>query len=133
MKLSLTVEDGLWHTEWGYSTVRAKSDKHQAGLSEETQAVYILRPILESDAIGIEHTFIYDFKDDGVNPYSDYDNFGLIKNDRSPKQSYFAVQRVTGLLAECERWFPKNRPRSKVIPPSKRMAGASMLYVLQVR
>jgi hypothetical protein len=89
----------LWHTEWGYSTVRARSDKHQPGLSEETQAVYILRRILESAAIGIEHTFIYDFKDDGVNAYSDYDNFGLIKNDCSPKQSYFAVQRVTGVLA----------------------------------
>jgi len=80
----------LWHTEWGYATVPAKPGK--PGMSEETQAVYILRRLLESEAIGVEHTFIYDFKDDG-------EAFGLIKNDRSPKQSYLALQRITRLLA----------------------------------
>jgi hypothetical protein len=77
----------LWHTEWGYATVPAKQ-----GVSEETQAVYILRRLLESEAIAVEHTFVYDFKDDG-------ENFGLVKNDLSPKTSYFALQRVTRLLA----------------------------------
>jgi hypothetical protein len=90
----------LWHTEWGYSTVHARLDKHQPGLSEETQAVYILRRILESDAIGVEHTFIYDFKDDGTDPHSDYENFGLVKFNCAPKPSYSAVQRVTALLGE---------------------------------
>ena len=89
----------LWHTEWGYSTVEAKPEKRQRTLSQETQAVYIVRRILQSDGVGVEHTFIYDFKDDGTDPYSDYENFGLVKSDRSPKASYFAVQRVTGLLA----------------------------------
>jgi hypothetical protein len=88
----------LWHTEWGYATVSAKPDKHKLGVSEEMQAVYILRRLLESEAIGVEHTFIYDFKDDGLDPYLDYDNFGLVKYDRSPKQAFFALQRVTGLL-----------------------------------
>ncbi|MBV8141323.1 MAG: hypothetical protein JOZ60_04680, partial [Verrucomicrobia bacterium] len=92
----------LWHTEWGYPTVSANPAKHKPGMSEETQAVYIIRRLLESDGIGVEHTFIYDFKDDGVDPYSDYDNFGLIKNARSPKKSYFALQRVTGILARME-------------------------------
>jgi hypothetical protein len=77
----------LWHTEWGYATVPAKD-----GVPEETQAVYIVRRLLESEAIGVEHTFIYDFKDDG-------ENFGLVKNDLSPKKSYIALQKVTGLLA----------------------------------
>jgi hypothetical protein len=79
--------DKLWHTEWGYATLPAKE-----GVSEETQAVYILRRLLESAAIGVEHTFIYDFKDDG-------ENFGLVKNDLSPKKSYLALQKITGLLA----------------------------------
>jgi len=98
----------LWHTEWGYATVSAQPEKHKPGLSEETQAVYIIRRILESDAIGVEHTFIYDFKDDGLDPYSDYDNFGLVRNGRAPKQAYFALQRVTGVLAGMEA-----APRSK--------------------
>jgi hypothetical protein len=96
----------LWHTEWGYSTVRARPEKHQPGLSEETQAVYILRRLLQSVGIGVEHTFIYDFKDDGTDPFSDYDNLGLVRNDRSPKESFFAVQRLTGLLAGMETATP---------------------------
>jgi hypothetical protein len=87
----------LWHTEWGYSTVQAKPGK--PGMSEETQAVYILRRLLESEAAGVEHTFIYDFKDDGADPYSNEQNFGLIHNNLSPKQSYFALRRLTGLIA----------------------------------
>ena len=79
--------DKLWQTEWGYATAPAKQ-----GVPEETQAVYILRRLLESEAAGVEHTFIYDFKDDG-------ENFGLVRNDLSPKKSYFALQRVSGLLA----------------------------------
>jgi hypothetical protein len=80
----------LWHTEWGYATVPAKPDK--PGMSEETQAAYILRRLLESEAAGVEHTFIYDFKDNG-------EKFGLVRNDRSPKPSYFALQRVCKFLA----------------------------------
>jgi hypothetical protein len=99
----------LWHTEWGYPTVDPRPDKHKPGMSEQTQAVYILRRLLESDGLGVEHTFIYDFKDDGADPYSDYDNFGLIKMSRAPKPAYFALQRVTSMLAGME-----------VAPPSKR-------------
>jgi hypothetical protein len=87
----------LWHTEWGYSTVQAKPGK--PGVSEETQAVYILRRLLESEGAGVEHTFIYDFRDDGVDPYSNEQNFGLVHNNLSPKQSYLALQRLTGLIA----------------------------------
>jgi hypothetical protein len=90
----------LWHTEWGYSTARAKPDK--PGMSEETQAVYILRRLLESVAVGVEHTFIYDFKDDGADPYSHEQNFGLIHNNLTAKQAYFGLQRLTGVLAGKE-------------------------------
>jgi hypothetical protein len=92
----------LWHTEWGFATVSANPEKHKPAVSEETQAIYTLRRILESEAIGVEHTFIYDFKDDGTNPLSDYDNFGLVKIGRVPKLAYFALQRVTSVLAGTE-------------------------------
>ena len=72
----------LWHTEWGYATVPAKPDK--PGMSEETQAVYILRRLLESEAIGVEHTFIYDFKDDG-------ENFGLVQQRLFAKAGLFVA------------------------------------------
>jgi hypothetical protein len=89
--------DKLWHTEWGYSTARAKPDK--PGMSEETHAVYILRRLLESEAAGVEHTFIYDFKDDGADLYSHEQNFGLIHYNLSAKPAYFGLQRLTGVLA----------------------------------
>ncbi|MBV8097850.1 MAG: hypothetical protein JOZ31_01700 [Verrucomicrobia bacterium] len=87
----------LWDTEWGYSTERSKSGAPV--MSEETQAVYILRRLLESEATGVEHTFAYDFKDDGADAYSHEQNFGLIHNDLSAKPAYFALQRVTKALA----------------------------------
>lgn len=96
----------LWHTEWGFSTAIPKPDKHKPGISEQAQAVYMLRRILESVAIKVEHTFIYDFKDDGNDPFSDYDNFGLVKNGHSPKQAYFALQKVTRILTGTEAAAP---------------------------
>ena len=90
----------LWHTEWGYPTVHAKPGN--SGMSEETQAAYILRRLLESEANGVEHTFIYDFKDDGNDPYSPEQNFGLIHNNLSAKPAFFALQRLTGFLAGME-------------------------------
>jgi hypothetical protein len=90
----------LWHTEWGYPTIRTKPGK--LGLTEETQAVYLLRRLLESDAAGVEHTFIYAAKDEGIDPYSAGDNFGLVNNDLSAKQAYFSIQRITTALAGME-------------------------------
>ena len=105
----------LWHTEWGYSTVHARPGK--PGISEETQAVYILRRLLESDAAGIEHTFIYDFKDEGVDPYSEGENFGLVHNDCSPKPAYFALQEAAGLLAGTQLTVPAKQASVEHDPP----------------
>jgi hypothetical protein len=107
----------LWHTEWGFSTAIPKPDKHKPGISEEAQAVYMLRRLLESEAIKIEHTFIYDFKDDGTDPFSDYDNFGLVKNGHSPKQAYFALQRVIRIIIGSEAAAPDKRASMEADSP----------------
>jgi hypothetical protein len=112
--------DKLWHTEWGYSTERGKPDK--PGMSEETQAVYILRRILESEAIGVEHTFVYDFKDDGADPNSHEQNFGLIHNDLSAKPAYFALQRLTGFLAGMPAALPAKQASIKIDPTQGELA-----------
>jgi hypothetical protein len=107
----------LWHTEWGYATERSKSNK--PAMSEETQAVYILRRLLESEAIGVEHTFVYDFKDDGADPYSHEQNFGLIHNDLSAKPAYFALQRLTTVLAGMSAAPATKQPAIAVDPAVK--------------
>ena len=107
----------LWHTEWGYSTVHAKPGK--SGISEETQAVYILRRLLESEASGVEHTFIYDFKDDGVDPYSNEQNFGLVHNNLSAKPAYLTLQRLTGFLAGMGTASPAEQASIENDPAAK--------------
>ena len=102
----------VWHTEWGHPTTRSRPEK--LGLSEEGQAAYILRRLLESRAIGVQHTFIYLFKDEGLNPYSDYENFGLVRNDLSRKQAYFVIQRATNLLSATEAVQAGNGAQIKV-------------------
>jgi hypothetical protein len=108
--------DKLWHTEWGYPTVKASPGK--PGMTEETQAVYILRRLLESDAAGVEHTFIYDFKDEGVDPYSEGENFGLIHNDLSPKPAYFALQKAAELLTGTRTASSEKQASVEGVPAS---------------
>jgi hypothetical protein len=88
----------LWHTEWGYSL--APSPASRKGMSEETQANYIMRRIVESFALRVEHSFIYDFLDDGSDPRKEYANYGLAKRNLKPKASYIAVQRLLVLLKD---------------------------------
>jgi hypothetical protein len=107
----------IWHTEWGYSTEQSKSGKPV--ISEDTQAIYILRRILESEAIGVEHTFVYDFKDDGADPYSNEQNFGLIHNDLSAKPAYYALQRVTSTLAGMSAAAPAKQATIEIEPAAK--------------
>jgi hypothetical protein len=107
----------LWHTEWGYSTERSKAGKPV--ISEDAQAVYILRRLLESEGIGVEHTFVYDFKDDGADPYSNEQNFGLIHNDLSAKPAYFALQRVTSTLAGMSPAAPAKQATIEIDPAAK--------------
>ena len=107
----------LWHTEWGYSTQRTKSGK--PAISEDTQAIYILRRLLESEATGVEHTFIYDFKDDGADPYSNEQNFGLVHNDLSAKPAYFALQRVTSILARMNAAARTKQASIEIDPAAK--------------
>jgi hypothetical protein len=112
----------LWHTEWGYATMPPKPGK--PGMSEETQAVYILRRLLESEAAGVEHTFIYDFKDDG-------EHFGLIKNDRSPKQSYFALQRITRLVTGMALAAPAKQALLKTDPAAQQQGLGNRCYTFE--
>jgi hypothetical protein len=98
----------LWHTEWGYATTPPTASK--PGTSEKKQAIYIARRLLESEAIGVEHTFVYDFQDSGS------ETFGLIKGDRSPKISYLALQRVSGRLTGIQPSLPDQQASMVNVP-----------------
>lgn len=90
----------LWLTEWGWPTYHeAKAGGMYPGVTESTQAKYILRRLFLSLGLGVDYTFVYDFVDDGKSPYDAEHHFGLLDADLKPKPSFHAVKRFTELMA----------------------------------
>ncbi len=75
-----------WETEWGTQT--------SPTYSGDNQADYISRRLLSAAGLGVEHTFIYEFKDNGE------ELFGVeSSNPMVPKPSYGVVQQIIASLA----------------------------------
>jgi polysaccharide biosynthesis protein PslG len=80
----------VWVTEIGWP-----SSPQNAGLSERKQAAAAARTFLLSRRFNsMQAVFWYDFVDDGVNPADKESNFGLVRQDLSPKPAYAAVSTV---------------------------------------
>ncbi len=86
----------MWLTEWGNSTFTLPSG---FVVTEQMQAQWEAARLIESHALGVEHSFIYVFKDESVDPHSNYANYGLIHTNLAPKQALGTIDRVTKLLA----------------------------------
>jgi hypothetical protein len=74
-----------WETEWGIGT--------SATFTNANQANYIGRRLLQASGLGIEHTFIYEFQDNGTEYY------GVDSNPSVPKMAFYVVQRIISTLA----------------------------------
>lgn len=77
----------LWETEWGF-----KGSSTDARYTYTLQASRIVARLQMTQAAHIEHTFIYEFKDNGV------ENFGLCDNSGNPKPAYYAVKQFIASL-----------------------------------
>lgn len=77
-----------WETEWGHPTWSA--------FSETNQANFIARRLLQHSGLGVEHSFIYEFKDN----FSEL--FGVETNAFTPKAAYAVVKRVISTLASVK-------------------------------
>ncbi|WP_269524542.1 hypothetical protein [Coraliomargarita parva] len=98
----------IWLTEWGWPTYQEKkAGSLYAGFTESAQAKYILRRLTETIALGVEVNMIYDFKNDGRDPYEAEDNFGLVDYDLNPKPAYYAVKNFCTVMSGFE---PKQIP-----------------------
>src|SRR5690348_9551698 len=80
--------------EWGYS-----SCVH--GVSEETQAAYLVRQQLANLLNGVPLSIWYDWKNDGPDPRENEHNFGTVRPDLTPKPAYHASSVMTRELAGC--------------------------------
>ena len=78
-----------WETEWGIGTTST--------FTNEDQADFIARRLLEESGLGVEHSFIYEFQDNGPELYGvDF------SNPTTPKAAYYVVQRIISTLASVK-------------------------------
>jgi hypothetical protein len=91
----------LWFTEYGCNTEICSGS---FAISNFSQAMYYDRRLLETLGLGVEHSFIYDFKDEGVPGNCDsYAPYGLwtanADNTLSdPKMSQLTITRILNVL-----------------------------------
>jgi hypothetical protein len=75
-----------WETEWGTGTT--------AAFTNTDQADFIARRLLQESGLGVEHSFIYEFEDNGPEHYG-VDS----SNPTTPKTAFYVVQRIVSTLA----------------------------------
>jgi hypothetical protein len=75
-----------WETEWGIGTTTT--------LTNANQATFIARRLLQEAGLGVEHSFIYEFQDNGSEHYG-VDS----SNPTTPKAAFYVVQRIITALA----------------------------------
>jgi hypothetical protein len=85
---ALTSQTNLpkWETEWGIGTTSTFTDANQAD--------FIARRLLEESGLGVEHSFIYEFQDNGTELYG-----VASSNPTTPKVSFYVVKRIISVLA----------------------------------
>lgn len=82
-------------TETGYHTSMAFR-----GVSEKVHGKYMPRIFLEYFRRGIVRTCSYEFVNDWNDPGNSEANYGLLRNDLSPKPAYTALKNLSGLLKD---------------------------------
>jgi hypothetical protein len=84
--LSTETRLPISETEWGIGTTST--------FTNEDQADFIARRLLEEAGLGVDHSFIYEFQDNGTELYG-VDS----ANPTSPKVAYYVVQRIISTLS----------------------------------
>jgi hypothetical protein len=75
-----------WETEWGAGTL--------ATYTNTNQAVFVARRLLQEAGLGVQHSFIYEFKDNGTEHYGIQSS-----NPMTPKLAFTVVQKIISTLA----------------------------------
>jgi hypothetical protein len=94
-------------TETGYDNALGSGDGQS--VPESVSGRYLPRQYLYSFAAGILRTYPYEFFDEGTDRSDPEQNFGLIRNDGSPKPTYTAIRSMIGLLHDPGPEFAPDR------------------------
>jgi hypothetical protein len=95
----------VFATEAGFHTALfMPAGANQPPVSEQAQAVYVLRTFLEHFAMGIRRTFVYELIDEAPDPAgTDAElHFGLLRNDYSPKPAFGALKNLLAILSRTK-------------------------------
>lgn len=86
----------LWLTEQGYTTFQCTGacKSSYASSTEEAQAIFAQRRLLENLGSGVRFSSWYNFYDKGKDPQNAEHNFGLMRRDGTLKPAYYAIQRM---------------------------------------
>ncbi|HPO14868.1 MAG TPA: family 1 glycosylhydrolase [Candidatus Hydrogenedentes bacterium] len=83
----------VWITEMGWST-------HVGNVDERKQALLLARAYLSAVASGaVQNISWYDFRNDGHDPFYFESNFGVVREDMTPKPAYRALATLCTTLA----------------------------------
>jgi hypothetical protein len=88
-------------TETGYHSALNSRGEHRP-VSEEAMATYMPRLFLEYFSRGVSRTFSYELVDEKADPANAdaESNFGLLKNDLTPKPAFVALRNTIAILAD---------------------------------
>jgi hypothetical protein len=86
-------------TETGWANALEGSNTPQ-GVPEDIVGKYMPRMFLTQFNKGIARTYSYEFIDQGIDPKDPEANFGLLRNDGSPKPAYLALKNLINLLKD---------------------------------
>jgi hypothetical protein len=75
-----------WETEWGIGTT--------ANFTNNNQANFISRRLLQEAGLGVEHSFVFEFMDNGSEHYGVDSSSPL-----TPKPAFYVLQRIISTLA----------------------------------
>ncbi|MDX6624108.1 MAG: hypothetical protein QOE75_2040 [Solirubrobacterales bacterium] len=97
----MSASKPVMSTETGYHNAMAYSGGHRP-LSEAAEAVYLPRLFLEYYRRGIVRTFSYELLDEfpDSGKHEAESNFGLLRNDLSPKPAYTALQNLIAICSD---------------------------------
>jgi hypothetical protein len=97
-------------SEAGFHTSLVATTGDQPAADEPTAAVYSVRTVLENFVDGIERTYFFELINPFNDPFNSQANYGLLRNDFSPKPAFTALKNLLAMLGTSRPATPAPLP-----------------------
>ena len=82
----------VWITEFGWTTYEREPGGQPPAVDESTQASYLLRSLINYASTDVDQVFWYCLWDEEDDPGNPEYNYGLLRNDLSPRPSFYSYR-----------------------------------------